>query len=166
MPPECHGEAVANAQGNILGLTYRIASITSLDGISMCARMSENCGHFAVEKENGDQRKVNIAYRTRTQKTRPRQRRREGASFSGGLVKMNVEGSRECGQMNANARPQRVGQEGERGDNGGGRNEKSVWGSSWGAGWVLYGRIQHGPLHHAPPVIYSVILHVLGPCPY
>ncbi len=112
MPPECHSEAVANAQGNVLGLTYRVTSITSLDGIVMRARMSENCGHFVVEKENGDRQKVNIAYRTRTQKTRPRQRRREGASFSGGLVKMNVEGSRECGQMNANARPQRVGREG------------------------------------------------------
>lgn len=29
-------------EGNILGLTYRVASITSLDGIIMRARMSEN----------------------------------------------------------------------------------------------------------------------------
>ena len=165
MPPECHGEAVANAQGNILGLTDRVASITSLDGIIMRARMSENCGHFAVEKKRGDQQEVNIAYRTRTQRTRPRQQRKEGASFSGELVKMNVEGSRECGQMNANARPQRVGREGREETTAAG-GTRNWFGEQLGGrlGFYMDGYSMVRCITRL--LSYSVILHVLGPALY
>jgi hypothetical protein len=48
------------AQGNALGLAYRITDVTSLNGIRACA--SKNCGHFEIRR--GLTPEVEATYRT------------------------------------------------------------------------------------------------------